>query len=727
MNLQAAPRQAAHGFRAFAQQKPGERAAGTGQSAAESGPRKAPPSGWAAPAFKARRPEREKLGRRERVHNKLSRLIEPNLQPYFLCLALCVAVAIPIEPLLAALEAVVLLLLYIFYRRQTKKRRRSVMQYVETITGGVDSISKNSLLNTPLPVVIFRADNGEIIWTNDSFADMAAGEDDIFQMTIGQVAPDFHYQSILDGSGQMGEPAEINGRICQVYGSATRMEGRAAAQGQIVTAYFVDVTESQRLKELYEATRPVVCELVLDNYEEIIKAGGEAGKSSVLAQVDEKINDWVKDTGGLLKKYDRDRYLYVCDEQVFSQLVAEKFSILEAVHQVSSEDGVTASISIGAGKDYDTYREAFHWADKSIEMALSRGGDQAVVKDSLDFQFYGGRAKSTEKRTKVKSRVMAKALGDLIADATQVYVMGHEYADMDAVGAAAGICCAARKRGKKAQIVIDLDNNNAQPLVRKLRAAPEYEGVFISGPDAFLHAQPGALLVVVDTNRPDMVENRQLLDSCNRVAVIDHHRRAATYIENAALNFHEPYASSASELVTELLQYMVEGRDLLRVEAEALLAGIVLDTKNFMMRTGGRTFEAAAFLRRAGAETSEVRRYFQSDLPSMIQRYDIIREAKLYHGDIAIAVVTKEVPRVTAAKAADDLLTLQGVQASIVLYRAGEGTSMSGRSLGEINVQVILERLGGGGNSTTAGGHVPGSEPETVYQRLIAAIDAYYQ
>ena len=714
-------------FCAFAHQKPGKGASGTGQGAAESGPRKAPPSGWAAPAFKARRPEREKLGRRERVHNKLSRLIEPNLQPYFLCLALCVAVAIPIEPLLAALEAVVLLLLYIFYRRQTKKRRRSVMQYVETITGGVDSISKNSLLNTPLPVVIFRADNGEIIWTNDSFADMAAGEDDIFQMTIGQVAPDFHYQSILDGSGQMGEQAEINGRICQVYGSATRMEGRAAAQGQIVTAYFVDVTESQRLKELYEATRPVVCELVLDNYEEIIKAGGEAGKSSVLAQVDEKINNWVKDTGGLLKKYDRDRYLYVCDEQVFSQLVAEKFSILEAVHQVSSEDGVTASISIGAGKDYDTYREAFHWADKSIEMALSRGGDQAVVKDSLDFQFYGGRAKSTEKRTKVKSRVMAKALGDLIADATQVYVMGHEYADMDAVGAAAGICCAARKRGKKAQIVIDLDNNNAQPLVRKLRAAPEYEGVFISGPDAFLHAQPGALLVVVDTNRPDMVENRQLLDSCNRVAVIDHHRRAATYIENAALNFHEPYASSASELVTELLQYMVEGRDLLRVEAEALLAGIVLDTKNFMMRTGGRTFEAAAFLRRAGAETPEVRRYFQSDLPSMIQRYDIIREAKLYHGDIAIAVVTKEVPRVTAAKAADDLLTLQGVQASIVLYRAGEGTSMSGRSLGEINVQVILERLGGGGNSTTAGGHVPGSEPETVYQRLIAAIDAYYQ
>ena len=353
--------------------------------------------------------------------------------------------------------------------------------------------------------------------------------------------------------------------------------------------------------------------------------------------------------------------------------------------------------------DCDSYDEAFGWAVKSIEMALSRGGDQAVVRDSLDFQFYGGRSKSTEKRTKVKSRVMAKALGDLIADAGQVYIMGHEYADMDAVGACAGICCIARKRGKKAQIVIDFEGNNARPVVRRLSKLPEYEGVFVSGTDAFIHAQAGALLVVVDTNRPDMVESRQLLEACNRVAVIDHHRRAATYIENAALNFHEPYASSASELVAELLQYLVEPNDLLQEEAEALLAGIVLDTKNFMLRTGGRTFEAAAYLRRAGADTTEVRRYFQSDLDSMVQRYDIIRTAKMVHGDIAVAVAEKEVARVTAAKAADDLLTLEGIQASIVLYRQGDGVSMSGRSLGEVNVQLVLEKLGGGGNATAAG------------------------
>ena len=659
------------------------------------------------------------------VHKKLSRLIEPNLQPYFLCLALFTAVAVPIQPLLAAAEVAALVLLYFYYRSQSARRRRNVMQYIETITGGVDSINKNSILNTPLPVVVFQVDSGDVIWANDGFIGLTEAKENVFDMRIGDLAPDFDYQWVLEG-GHDWELASVSGGIYRVYGAVGRMGGRAASQGQVVTAYFVDVTESQHVQALYEASRLVAVILVLDNYEELMKAGGEAAKSSVLAQVDERLNAWVTGSGGMLRKYDRDRYLFLCDEQCFQRMVEEKFSILESIHQVISEDGVTASLSIGIGKDCDSYEESFQWAEKSIEMALSRGGDQAVVKDSLDFQFYGGRSKSTEKRTKVKSRVMAKALGELIGDAGQVYVMGHEYADMDAVGAAAGICCAARKRGKKAQIVIDMEGNNARPLVRKLEAMPEYQDVFISGPDAFIHAQPGALLVVVDTNRPDMVENRQLLDACNRVAVIDHHRRAATYIENAALNFHEPYASSASELVTELLQYLVEPSDLLRGEAEALLAGIVLDTKNFSMRAGSRTFEAAAFLRRAGADPAEVRRYFQSDLPSMIQRYDIIRCAKMVHGDIAVAVAEKEVSRVTAAKAADDLLTLQGIQASIVLYRQGDGVSLSARSLGEINVQVILESLGGGGNATSAGGHVPDTDLLTVRQRLTMAIDAYY-
>ncbi|MDE7242554.1 MAG: DHH family phosphoesterase [Oscillospiraceae bacterium] len=655
------------------------------------------------------------------MHKKLSRLIEPNLQPYFLCLTLFIIAAVPIQPLLAAAEALVMLVLYVAYRRQRSRRRRSAMQYIATITGGVDAVNRNTLLNTPLPVVVFRVNTGEIIWANDAFIDLSEASDDVFDMNIHDLAPNFDYQWIVDAS-QPDCCVEAGGRIFHVYGSTSRLPDAS----QIVTAYFIDVTEAQKLQKVFAASRPVVAIFVLDNYEEMMKAGGDAAKSSVQARIDGELFDYTAGSGGILRKYDRDRYLFICDEQFYNRLLEEKFAVLESVHQVISEDGVSATLSIGIGKDCNTYEEAFSWAEKSIEMALSRGGDQAVVKDSLDYQFYGGKSKSAEKRTKVKSRVMAKALGELIEDAGQIYVMGHEYADMDAVGAAAGICCAARKRGKKAQIVIDLEGNNARPLVRKLGSAEEYDGIFISGQEAFIHAQPGALLIVVDTNRPDMVENRQLLDACNRVAVIDHHRRAATYIENAALNFHDTYASSASELVTELLQYLVEPSDLLPEESEALMAGIMLDTKNFILHTGARTFEAAAFLRRAGVDTSDVRRYFQSDLPSMIQRYDIIRTAQVVHGDIAVAVAEKDVSRITAAKAADDLLTLQGIQASIVLYRQGDGVSMSARSLGEPNVQVILEALGGGGNATAAGGHVPATGLDSVRARLLASIQKYY-
>lgn len=658
------------------------------------------------------------------MHRKLSRLVEPNLQPYYLCIVLFILAAIPIQPLLALAEAVALMALHYWYRKQNARRRNTLMRYLDALSGA-DESGRNHLLSVPLPVAVFQSDSGAVIWANDAFLDIAGNQESVFDTRIGELVPGFDYKYILMGNGHIPAQAGLGDGVYDVYGTATRLSGQSS-QEQAVTAYFVDVTESRHLKDLYEATRPVVVLFVVDNYEELLRSGGDAAKSAVLAQLDERLNNYVTGSGGLLRRYDRDRYLFLCDEHYFERLVEEKFSILETIHQVSSDDGVTASLSIGVGKDCDDYDEAFRWAEKSIEMALSRGGDQAVVKDKVDFQFYGGRSKSPEKRTKVKSRVMAKALGELISDATQVYVMGHEYADMDAVGAAAGVCCAARKRGKRAQIVIDLDGNNAQPLVRKLRSLPEYEGAFISGQDAFLRAQPGALLVVVDTNRPDIVESRQLLDACNRVAVIDHHRRAACYIEDASLNFHEPYASSASEMVTELLQYMVEPNDLLDIEAEALLSGIVLDTKNFTLRTGGRTFEAAAFLRRAGADTAEVRRYFQSDLDSMIRRYDIIRTAQMVHGDIAVAVAEKEVGRVTAAKAADDLLTLQGVQASFVVYKMGENVSMSARSLGDINVQVILEPLGGGGNAASAGGVVQKSNVFIVQHQLMDSIKAYF-
>ena len=661
------------------------------------------------------------------MNRKLARMIEPNIRPVIVCLILFVALAIPFSPTLALVEAVLTVVLYVVLQRSSVRRKKNLMQYIDTMTGTMDSASRANLLDAPVPMAVFRADSLEIVWNNDAFLAACGREDGLYDVRITELLPDFSCKWVLDGGGEAPERVVMGDRVYRVFGSLSHLAGKDVGENLLVTTYWIDVTESAAIVDRYEISRPVVAVLVIDNYEELMKAGGEAAKSSVLAQIDERLNTWVSGKHALLRKYDRDHYLFVCEEQYFEQIVEEKFSILDMVHAVTSEDGVTATLSIGMAKDSGSFEELFETASKCIEMALSRGGDQAVVKDSLDFQFYGGRRQSTEKRTKVKSRVMAKALSDLISDASEVYIMGHEYADMDAVGAAAGVFCIARQSKKHVQIVIDLDNNNANPLLRRLRELPEYADAFISGRDAFIHAQPGALLVVVDTNRPDMVESQQLVDSCNRVAVIDHHRRAATYLESAALNFHEPYASSASELVTELLQYLVEPSKVLKGEAEALLAGIVLDTKNFTMRTGGRTFEAAAFLRRAGADPAEVSRLFKSDLKSMVERYDIVRQAAMYHGDIAISAVKQECARIVAAKACDDLLTLQGVQASVVLYASNGGVGMSARSMGDINVQVLMEALGGGGNSTTAGGFIPEGDVDETYRKLLRAIDKYFE
>ena len=661
------------------------------------------------------------------MNKKLSHLLEPNLKLYFVMLLLFSAAALPVKPFLALAEGCVTVVLYIYFTRSNQKRRQGILQYIDTLTGSVDTASKNNLVNSPLPVMVFRPDTGEVIWSNENFLQMAGVREHLFEMKVEDAVPDFSAQWLLEGKQECPRRVELNSRRFRVYGSLVRAKGRDGGQNLVATTYWVETTEFDSIREKYNASRLVVAVLMVDNYDDLMKSCADTQRSAVLAQIDEKLNQWVENNG-LLIKTDRDHYLFLFEEQFFKRIAEGKFSVLDTIRDIRVAEGVHPTMSIGVGRDADSLPELYKNANLSVEMALSRGGDQAAVRNRLDFQFYGGRAKTTEKRTKVKSRVMANALGELIGDADQIYVMGHSFGDMDSLGASAGLCCAARKRGKLAQIVMNTENNAAVQVVAELKKLPEYENVFISAQDAFLQMKADSLLIVVDTNRPDFVESPELLETCNRVAVIDHHRRAATYIENATLNFHEPYASSASELVTELLQYLVEPSDLLREEAEALLAGIVLDTKHFTMRTGGRTFEAAAFLRRAGADTSEVQRLFQNDLREMVSRYDIIRRAEVYRDDIAVAVIPEDgVERVAAAQAADELLTLKGMRASFVIFRKGSDVMMSARSLGDLNVQVILEELGGGGNSTTAGGRIENGDPETVREQLFAAIDSYLE
>lgn len=661
-------------------------------------------------------------------NKKLSRLLEPNLKFYFAVMLLFAVAAIPVNWQLALAEGTLTVLLYFYFRQSNQKRRQGVLQYIDSVTGSVDTASKSTLINSPLPTLVFRPDTGEIIWSNESFLQLAGVREHLFEMRLSEAVPDFQVQWLLSGKQESPERVELNNHRFRVYGSLVRSRNRTGVQSLVATTYWVETTEADHLREVYEASRPVAAILMLDNYEDLMKACEDTQRSAVLAQIDEKLQTWANAGQGILLKTDRNHYLFLFEEQYFQHFVDEKFSILDTVRAIRVAENIHPTLSIGIGKDSPSIPELYKNAKLSMEMALSRGGDQAVVRNQVDFAFYGGRTKATEKRTKVKSRVMANAFRELIADAGEVYIMGHSFADMDAVGAAAGICCAARKRGKQARIVIDREHTAAETLIARLDALPEYSGVFLTPAEAFLQMRADTLLVVVDTNRPDMVENPQLLESCNRVAVIDHHRRAATYIENAAFNFHEPYASSASELVTELLQYLVEPTDLLREEAGALLAGIVLDTKHFTQRTGGRTFEAAAFLRRSGADTAEVQRLFQGDLKDMVTKYDIIRRAEMYRSNIAVSVVEEPgVDRVAAAQAADDLLTLKGVQASFVIYAAEGAVLMSARSLGEINVQVILEALGGGGNSTTAGARIEDTDPESVRQQLIGVLDAYFE
>ena len=658
------------------------------------------------------------------MNKRIARLLRTNITIFSLCLVLFALAAIPFDVRLAIGEGVAAVAFFLLGRRRSKATQQSLRQYIQRFYGGMDSARSSNMLFTPLPMMVFDLATEDILWSSESFLQLTEQREGIFDAHLETVFPNISFHWLLEGKTEAPETVVWNHRTYRVFGGVSHPEG---GQSALATTYWMDVTDTEEMRRTLELTRPVVAILMVDNYEDLMKATPEGKRSAVRAMLEEKLSQWSAGSEGMMLRYDRDRYLFVFEEKSFSDFAAKRFDVLDAVREVVAGEGVAATLSIGVGRDADSFEALFKNASVALEMALSRGGDQAVVKDKLNFEFYGGRSKATEKRTKVKSRVMANALAELIDEAKQVYVMGHSYADMDALGAAAGVCAIVRKRGKKCRIVIDTENNAAHPMLRRLQALPEYQGAFLSGDDAFLRVQPETLLVVVDTNRPGSVESEPLLDACNRVAVIDHHRRGSSYIDKMALNYHEPYASSASELVTELLQYLIEPGDLLKAESEALLAGIVLDTKNFTNRTGGRTFAAAAYLRRAGADTADVQRMFQSDLQSMISRYDIIRRAELYHGDIAIAALDQECDRVIAAKAADEMLTLQGVRASFVLYRKDDGIYISARSLGEINVQVLVETLGGGGNSTTAGGQCSGMTVAEAKATLLRAIDKYFE
>ena len=660
------------------------------------------------------------------LNEKLNRMLEPRVKLYLFFLLAFAGVTCFFQLQVGLGEVGLVAVLFLYYLITRSRRRKETARYIASVTNNIDAASKDTMVNSPFPMVIFQPDTGDIIWSNERFLNITGDREHLFDTKIDAAVPEFSTKWLLDGKTECPNEYELNGRHYVVFGRVARVGAGEEEYSLLATTYWMDITGLAQIRERFFATRPVVAILLIDNYEDLIRNTNDKTRSSLRAAVEYEITAWFQPAGGLLTRYDRDRYLCVFEEQYLDQFRKGKFSIVDAVHKIVSPNGISATLSIGVGMDA-SFGDMMDFASLAIEMALSRGGDQTVIKNRFNFEFYGGRAKETERHTKVKSRVMSNALGELIQSSSAVFVMGHRVADLDAVGASIGVCAIARKRGVPAYIIEEQNSYPGAVMAKKIAALPEYEGRFISHQDAILKLDNKSLLVVVDTNRPDQVIARDLLDSSTKVAVIDHHLRAADYISNATLNFHEPYASSACELVTEMVQYLIEPSDLLRLEAEALLAGIVLDTKNFTLRTGGRTFEAAAFLRRRGADTTEVKKLFQNDLEDTVAKYDVIRSAKMIHGNIAVSAAEKTIGRVIASQAADELLNIAGAEASFVLFPDGNTTIICARSVGEVSVQYILEMLGGGGNAAAAGAQVPNCSLQETLHKLLQAIDKYFE
>lgn len=643
---------------------------------------------------------------------------------YFLSLLLFTAGAFAVgQYTIAVVELVLTILLFVYNRIANSRRKKALINYIQSTT---DSLGTAFRSGSPFPMAVIKMSDSEIIWGNEAFYVVSGMRDSFLNQKLEDLIPNFSTRWLTEGRTECPADVEIQDRRYRVYGSLIRSEDEHASL-LLATLYLADLTEMYQVRDAYVNTRPIVSVVLLDNYDELTNNLPDSAVSSLDARINDKISEWCKDLGAILRKYERNRFLLIFEAKDLPSLQENKFSILDEIRTITNPSGVAATLSIGIGRDGDSFEENFSFASLSIEMALSRGGDQVVIKDRYNFNFFGGRTKETERRTKVKARVVANSLTELINQSSTVFAMGHRMADLDAVGAAVGLVTICRKQGKSLRIVLDQEFNAAKSLLENLKDYPEYDGLFISGEDALLAADSRTLLIVVDTNRPDQVESKALLESINRVAVIDHHRRAADYIERPVLNLHEPFASSASELVTEILQYAAEPKDIHPMEAQALLAGIVLDTKNFSVRTGARTFEAAAFLRRAGADTVDVKKLFQNDLEDTVSRYQIVQAARLYRNEIAIASLDRTVPRPMAAQAADELLNIKGITASFVLFPDGERIMISARSIGEANVQVILEALGGGGNAAIAGAQIPDKDMRTVLGELVASIDKFYE
>lgn len=594
------------------------------------------------------------------------------------------------------------------------KLRKTVTQLNTELTPA----DSGALSNFPLPILVFNAEE-KILWYNAGFKNSVMPETVLQEKTIRQFTSGLGLEEIR---ARDSFPAKIGSREFTVYRSFI-----PNGEGMDYALYFVEDTALKEISLKYKMSKAAVIFIAMDSIEEIYRSYKESEYAEITGGIERIMEKWFSEYSCLFRKLGSGRFLAIAEERKVREMTEARFNVLERVRAYTYNDNpVGVSLSIGVGRG-ETITEAESAARQALDMALGRGGDQAAVRASDGYRFFGGVSGGVEKRTRVRSRIIASAISEMISSSTNVLIMGHKFSDLDALGAAVGIQKIAESLGKNAKIVLSRKTTLAGALVRMLDEKKRAD-IFIAPESAELILERKTLLVIVDTLRPDFLESKALYEKAQTVVVIDHHRKTVDYIQNAVIFHHEPYASSASEMVTELSQYISAKPMIGPIEANALLSGIMLDTKNFVLRTGVRTFEAAAYLKSRGADTVAVKQLFSNSMETQQLRSEVISEARMYEDcAIAVADVQSENLRIIAAQAADELLSVSGVKSSFVLFKTGETVNISARSMGEMNVQIIMETLGGGGHRTMAAAQIENSTVEEGIEKLKSAIDLFYQ
>lgn len=584
-------------------------------------------------------------------------------------------------------------------------------------------------LTVPYAIIL---EDGHILWKNDRFSEIVDGREKFIQKIIPELN-----KGIFPKDDETRNELEITykERDYQVELRRISLEGFSESERMLqipkekeyfIALYMRDVTELNSYIRENEDQRLIAGLIYIDNYDEVMKSVEEVRQSLLVALIDRKINKYINDVDGIVKKLENDKYFFVVKKESYRKFEADKFSLLEEVKQVNIGNARSATLSIGLGLNTATYALSYNYARMAIDLALARGGDQAVIKDCKGITYFGGKKEQTAKNTRVKARVKAEALREFIVAKDQVIVMGHKISDPDSFGACMGIYRAAVALEKKAHIVINDVSTSIKPLYDEIAQSSVYgKDIFLTSGEALDYISDSAMVVVVDTNKPQMTECPELLKRSKTIAVLDHHRQSSTVIDNAVLSYIEPYSSSTCEMVAEVLQYIVDDIKVPSIEADCLYAGIMIDTRNFMNRTGVRTFEAAAYLRRCGADITRVRKMFRDDMESYRAKAEAMRMAEVYREQYAIAECPSDIasPTVLAAQTANELLDINGIKASFVLTVYNGRIFLSARSIDEVNVQIIAEKLGGGGHINSAGAQFEHTNVKEAIEALKVTID----